>query len=133
MKFGFMAPAGTLEKKPKHGQPCNSCGLCCVATLCPLAQHLFKREQGPCPALSYESGKSICGVVANPMKHAMGAALRNGIEATRSAALHLIGSGTGCDARFNGEPPDESFYEKLRQWDRRTISQTKIARRIFGV
>jgi hypothetical protein len=134
MKHGFLAAKGTLDKKPPHGAPCNRCGLCCVATLCPLARHVFGREVGPCPALlDFETGASRCGLVEEPMKHAIAVTLRSGVEATSAAARHLIGSGTGCDARFNGEPINEAFYAELREHDRRTRKETARAGKIWGV
>lgn len=134
MKPGFLAPRGTLDKKPPHGAPCNRCGLCCVATLCPLGRHIFKREHGRCPALSYDaSGLSSCGLVTEPAKFAMGVALRAGIQVASDAAKHLIGSLTGCDARFNGEPKNEAFYAELRAHDRRTAAITVRARRVWGL
>jgi hypothetical protein len=63
MPIGFLAPKGQLEKKPPHGDPCTSCGLCCMATLCPLGRKVFGREIGPCPALIWDEGKSSCGLV----------------------------------------------------------------------
>ncbi len=134
MKPGFLAPAGTLDKKPPHGQPCNRCGLCCVATVCPLGQVVFGRALGPCPALSYEpDGKSVCGLVATPQRFGLMTVLRHGAKAAADAASYLIGSGTGCDARFNGEPPDVGFYEKLIAWDRANKGAIRAAKRIWGI
>ena len=133
LKPGFLAPAGTLQKKPPHGQPCNRCGLCCVATLCPLARHVFRRELGPCPALEYADGQSVCGLVAHPMRHAPRVAFQAGVEAAQAAAEILIGSGTGCDARFNGETPDQDFYGRLREWDHKHRAETRRARKVWGI
>ena len=134
MKPVFVAPRGQLEKKPPHGQPCTRCGLCCVASICPLGQTIFRRADGPCPALGYDAeGKSLCGVVDNPMAFAMTVTLRNGVEATREAAKHLIGSATGCDARVNGEPPDLKFYDFLREWDRKNEATTRHAKKVWGI
>ena len=133
MKPAFIAPKGTLEKKPPHGSPCNRCGLCCVATLCPLARVVFGRSLGPCPALSYDADGSRCGLVDEPMKYAMKVTMKSGVEATRSAAKQLIGSSLGCDARFNGEPIDEAFYGRLRDHDRKTASVTRKAKKVWGI
>lgn len=133
VKPGFLAPRGTLDKKPPHGAPCNRCGLCCVATVCPLGTVVFGRSAGPCPALSYEGEQSTCGLVASPMKYAMALTLRNGVDAMRQAAMLLIGSSTGCDARFNGEKPNEAFYAKLFRLDEQTRSLTKAAKKLWGV
>ena len=133
LKPGFLAPRGTLDKKPRHGQPCNSCGLCCVATLCPLGRSVFNRTTGPCPALSYKDGRSQCGLIVQPMTFARVRALTHGVAKVAAAAVLLIGAGLGCDARFNGEQPDEAFYGRLRIWDRENRSKTNAAKRIWGI
>ena len=107
MKPVFSAPKGMLDRKPAHGAPCNRCGLCCIATICPLGQAVFGRETGPCPALvrAVAPGEQYgCGLVAAPDRYRVGAAVVHGVEKMRKAAMTLIGASTGCDARFNGEP-----------------------------
>lgn len=133
MKPAFFAPAGTLDKKPPHGQPCNSCGLCCVATLCPLGRFIFGRELGPCPALEYVGDRSQCGLVVHPMKHAMTKVLEHGPTKMSTAAVVLIGSGLGCDARFNGEPADQDFYSRLREHDRKNRATANRAKATWGL
>lgn len=135
MSLAAIVPRDIVDRKPKHGQACNRCGACCIASLCPLAQHVFQRGvPGPCPALSFDDSKqAICGLVAEPMKHARLVALRAGVQPASEAAALLIGSGTGCDARINGEPHDEAFYNSLLEWDRRTKSQTRRAKKIWSV
>lgn len=130
LKPGLFAPKGELQKKPPHGAPCNGCGLCCKAVLCPLAQMVFKHEQGPCPALTSENR---CGMVEEPLSWRRTATWKHGAAAMRSAALLLIGSGWGCDARVNGEPVNEDFRFKLRQLERETRAQTLKARKLWGV
>lgn len=130
LKPAVLAPKGRLDAKPPHGQPCTHCGLCCEATLCPLGQHVFKTDRGPCPALSYDGGgKSVCGLIVYPEQHAsIKCLVQHGAKALGNAAALLNGSGLGCDARFNGEAPDEKFYAELRQWDhehRKEIRQAK--------
>lgn len=137
MKPGFLAPKGTLDKKPAHGAPCNRCGLCCIASLCPVARALFKRDAhpGPCPALQKAGGDGTyaCGVVASPGRYvSIERYAMYGREALSAAAALLIGSGTGCDARFNGEPADESFYAKLCEWDRVNERRVRQAQEKWG-
>lgn len=133
MKPAALVPAGQRDQKPPHGRPCNSCGLCCMATLCPLAQAVFGQpEHRRCPALTQTSASTYgCGLVADPMKWAMRRTLVYGLERMREAALHLIGSGTGCDARFDGEPADADFYRRLIAHDRRTRDKTADAKRLW--
>lgn len=135
MSIAALVPKGALKDKPPHGAPCNRCGLCCMATLCPLAQHVFRRsERGPCPALTRDAdGLSVCGLIAEPMKHARVVAMTHGVEATGAAAAVLNGAGTGCDARFEGEPINEQFYEQLREHDRVNASKVRRARKLWGV
>jgi hypothetical protein len=45
----------------------------------------------------------------------------------------MIASGLGCDARINGEPPDEAFYARGREWDRKTSKATKQAKKTWGM
>jgi len=122
MPQAFVAPRLLLEKKPKHGSPCNQCGLCCVAVLCPLGSIVFGKTNGPCPALQWEdNGDSRCGLVhENP-------------GPIGEAAAHLIGAGQGCDARFNGEPPDLGFYLRLLRDDYLNREKTAQAKKIWGI
>lgn len=118
------------EKKPPHGAPCNNCGICCMAALCPLAKHLFGGELGPCPALLMDDGKSQCGVVANP------AAYINSEEPEaimREYALEVIGARTGCDCRINGEPTNKEFYRALEVRDAIMRSKRMRARKAWGM
>ena len=102
-----------LERKPPHGAPCNRCGYCCKAIICPFGAVLFKRQHGPCPALVENEAGLACGVVAHPMNYARVRTLTHGVEEMRRAALLLIGAGDGCDAVANGEPANEAFRQKL--------------------
>lgn len=51
----------------------------------------------------------------------------------REAALLVIGSATGCDARFNGEPINHSFNFDMDRWDRDHADQLSRARRLWGL
>lgn len=127
-------PHGTLERKPKHGQPCTHCGACCQVVLCDLAQTVYDRRGGPCPALQMTSeGKSECGMVANPERYVPGRVLLHGRRVISDAARWLIGSDVGCDARFNGEPPDHKFYEQLKRWDRVNREPVRAAKKLWGL
>ena len=135
MKPYALIPRSIAQKKPPHGQPCNRCGLCCMMTLCPLAQHVFGRELGPCPALERDAdGTASCGLIADPGKHALGYTLRaGGREAASDAAKLLIGAGIGCDARINGEEPDRAFYLRAEQWDYENRKAIAKARKAWGM
>jgi hypothetical protein len=132
MKPIFSAPRGLLAKKPPYGAPCNRCGLCCMATACPLGQYVFKRPEyngEPCPGLVKDGDDYGCDVVAHPERYASGArVLQFGVERLREAALLLIGAGNGCDARFNGEPRNDSVDQRFAGLKR----ENAHAKRVWG-
>lgn len=132
VKPTFIAPKGSLDRKPPHGQPCNRCGLCCMATLCPLGHHVFHRQIGPCPALEHDAdGLSACGLVAHPAKYSVLAAIKYGSKVAGEAAALLIGAGVGCDARFNGET--RSIYSRFREYDTRNKARLRRAKKLWGL
>src|SRR5215813_12954896 len=136
MKPGGLVPRGLLVRKPPHGSPCNGCGACCMVTRCPLGQHVFGLgEIGPCPAL-VETGDNTygCGLVLRPAAYVPARALSKGVGALRRAALLLIGSGDGCDARFNGEWRNVPYADALdARWLRSDrVKESKRAKRLWG-
>lgn len=132
--FGYVS-RDALDRKPPHGEPCTRCGACCMATLCPLALRIFGQRPGPCPALvkSVKPHEYACGVVADPARFSLRQTMLHGVEKMRAAAMHLIGSGTGCDARFNGEKINEAFYDKLIEHDRRRAAETRESMKLWGL
>lgn len=70
------APHITLPK-PKIGEPCNRCGLCCSLTTCADGAYVLKLVEeygdpvtGPCPALvKNKNGTFSCGIVLKPKKY----------------------------------------------------------------
>ncbi len=132
-KPAAVVPRTAREMKPPHGAPCNSCGLCCMATLCPLAQSLFRFKYGRCPALERVPQGWTCGVVKDPARWNLGRTLLNGVGAMRAAALHLIGAGDGCDARFDGEPINAAFHRHCEELAKSQRDKTGNARRLWGL
>jgi hypothetical protein len=136
LKPGFLAPRGALDNKPPHGAPCNRCGLCCKATICPLGRYVFKLPEFAgmqCPALEQTEDGYRCGIIADPASFtSKSRVMRFGIEALRRAALLLIGAGDGCDARFNGEPRDEAFAAALDRKYANLAHQLRKAKRMWG-
>ena len=130
MKPVFMAPREMIERKPRHGQPCNDCGLCCVATLCELGRALFNQSAGPCPALRFDGLKrSTCNVVRHPEDYCERGKIMPDTM-SRAAAL-LVRAGQGCDARFNGEWRDPEFDAKLdAKDDPHAIAQARFIWRL---
>ncbi|MFE1598223.1 hypothetical protein [Methylobacterium sp. ID0610] len=126
-------PAPAALAKPPYGSPCNNCGLCCRAELCPLGFALFGTWKGPCPA--HEAGEHgfTCGLVANPQRYRPARVLARGRSALSQAALRLIGSGVGCDALAEGERPDPGERARFRtamEGREREIRRAKI---LWGV
>src|SRR6516162_5371951 len=80
-----------FARKPRHGSPCNRCGVCCMVTKCVLGQHLFGQKLGRCPALEKTpDGFYECGIVADPAAYSIrtaiyGACRRSGWLASPSA------------------------------------------------
>ncbi|MGF7243961.1 hypothetical protein ABIC11_004417 [Pseudomonas oryzihabitans] len=101
----------TLDK-PSQGQPCNGCGLCCIAEVCDLGKELGDEER--CRALiSLGTGRFACGLVADPYRflpperlvpwHAIdqlapGGQDGQGEQALKAHFAGLLGAGRGCDA-----------------------------------
>lgn len=126
MNLVIRIPRHAAANKPPHGKPCNLCGICCMATLCPLGEHIFGRKIGPCPALTPEGESTpqayFCGLTVNP----------DIPEEMKEAAKLLIGAGQGCDARINGEPSDAEFNARLLRQDAIDADRAKKAKRIWG-
>lgn len=114
-------PKGALDNKPPHGQPCNRCGVCCMAMPCELGRFLFQQKEGRCPALEKDGEGFGCGL------------LQVGIPELRDAAMLLIGSGDGCDARFNGEPREEAFSKALDEKYERLSPELNRAREMWFI
>ncbi len=55
-------------EKPKFGQPCNGCGICCLAEPCPLAHVYLWQFRGSCRALVWqaEQQRYACGMLLYP-------------------------------------------------------------------
>lgn len=102
--------------KPALGEPCNGCGGCCLAVVCPAGSAILglpEEAPGPCPALERQEARFVCGLVANPCSYAPVATAIYGAPAMSEAALLLISSGVGCDARALGEPRNEQMFSRI--------------------
>lgn len=105
--------------KPPYGSLCNGCGECCRNELCPLGELLYRRVEGPCPALSGPvlmtdgSEAFSCGLVALPEMYAPVTAFALGRDRLSAAAKMLVGVGAGCDSQAPGEPDNPEYHAKL--------------------
>lgn len=52
---------GDAPAQPAMGQPCNGCGLCCLAEPCPLGMLVSGRRHGACVALRWLPGADTSG------------------------------------------------------------------------
>jgi hypothetical protein len=84
--------------KPTQGEPCNGCGLCCLAERCPVALLFLPRDGGSCPALEWdgESGRYLCGMVGHPAKY-LGWLPRRWEGAAGRWFAYRIAAGKSCD------------------------------------
>lgn len=98
--------------KPAWGQPCNGCGVCCLARPCPLGMLLSRRRHGACAALRWQAPMYRCGALTEPdavLAQALPAALR-WLRAPlqwllRQLARRWIAAGWGCDCSLELERP----------------------------
>ncbi len=87
--------------KPAVGAPCNGCGVCCAAAPCPAGMIVFRRRQGPCPALRWSGERYCCGLVAEPGRHLRWLPARW----ARPLFLRWIAAGIGCDSDASPHSP----------------------------
>ena len=54
--------------KPVYGAPCNSCGVCCAASPCPVSRVFLWQWRGACRALEWHADlrQYRCGMLLNP-------------------------------------------------------------------
>ncbi|WHQ45919.1 hypothetical protein [Alcaligenes faecalis] len=62
-----MSKTNGLPEKPMFGQACNQCGYCCAVQPCALAEEFLRCTTGPCTALEFANGHTLCGLVRNPL------------------------------------------------------------------
>ena len=100
--------------KPVPGQPCNGCGLCCLAEPCPLGMVLSVKRVGACVALRWnaQAQQYRCGVVVDATE-AVGAALPRSLRwvaplvgwPLSRLARRWISAGSGCDSNLQAAQP----------------------------
>jgi len=100
--------------KPALGQPCNGCGICCLAEPCPVGVLVSRRRHGACKALQWSSElkQYRCGMLEAPLSQ-LGMArlpagrLRRLLErGLRAWCRRMIAAGMGCDAEIEPAVPE---------------------------
>jgi hypothetical protein len=85
--------------KPKRGDPCNSCGLCCIEEACGISVAVFGDDRTPCAALEKEGDKFLCGLIRSPQKYVENMTV-NGAKVFSVKVAEMLGVGKGCCADF---------------------------------
>jgi len=57
--------------KPQVGEPCNGCGICCLAAPCPVSALMLAHKSGACPALIWQDENHLyrCGMLIAPSRY----------------------------------------------------------------
>jgi hypothetical protein len=99
IRIHALAPA-----KPGWGQPCNGCGVCCLAEPCPVGILVSRRRTGACAALAWneEAQRYRCGVLVDPGRF-MGLRWRPAQQMGVRLARRMISAGSGCDCDIETE------------------------------
>lgn len=89
--------------KPREGDACNGCGVCCAAEPCPVGMVLSRRRRGPCVALVWvdDERRYRCGMVSAPERHV---GMRWATPLVAMVARRMIAAGRGCDCSLSVEP-----------------------------
>lgn len=90
--------------KPAEGEPCNGCGLCCLAEPCPLGVLVSRRTTGACAALRWsdDAHRYVCGMVSDP-GGVTGITWPWAARWMAALARRWIASGVGCDAQLDSD------------------------------
>lgn len=126
--------------KPRIGEACNACGLCCQIQVCMngayamgLVRQLGDTIPGPCPAIQHKpDGRMTCGIVENPAKYLPRSKYPAKVLSKHFA--NLIGAGTGCDELGYEEDPEEEakldqIIQKIRndpEWIKKAQLSIKV-------
>lgn len=102
------------REKPLFGDPCNGCGLCCIAGPCGTGSALTGQTEGRCRLLEADgTGGFRCGLLTRPAQPYI----------TEALAV-AIAAGLGCDAV-------DSIADAVARLGRRSsmIEKARAARR----
>lgn len=90
-----LAPA-----QPRTGEPCNGCGVFCLAFPCPLGTVLSLKRMGRCKALRWSDAQQryLCGAITDA-RGALPRGLKWLAPALSRMARRWTASGIGCDTK----------------------------------
>jgi len=104
--------------KPQEGQPCNGCGICCLAEPCPVGILVSGRRHGACRAVqwSIEDGRYLCGMLVAPMQiigwQGRGAVAGWIGRMISRLSARWIAAGIGCDSSLQASGQTSSCLEE---------------------
>ena len=101
--------------KPAFGDPCNRCGVCCLATQCEVSKARFGK-QTLCPALELDGGKYNCGLMVNAKKYVPERVALFGKE-TMERLMKLISGDGSCSCKTQGSLPSVEALARSRAYD----------------
>ncbi|WP_298013442.1 hypothetical protein [uncultured Aquabacterium sp.] len=86
--------------KPAEGQPCNGCGVCCLAEPCPVGVLVSRRRTGACAALQWSDAgrRYVCGLMGETDVAPTATRPAWPRRLWRHWVRRVIASGIGCDA-----------------------------------
>lgn len=84
-----------------------------------------------CPAFSWTTEGSRCGLMTEPERFAPMHAKIHGPSKMRDAAKLLLGAGTGCDTSYTDEPKNEAFRQRMLR-GRLTNEKIRNVRKALG-
>ena len=85
--------------KPKFGESCNSCGICCIVRPCQLSLEILGDLPGPCRALESDGDKRVCGIIKRPAWYMFKEDVEDDMTDYLSTIFSMaLGIGIGCDS-----------------------------------
>ena len=86
-----------ILQRPRYGEACNGCGLCCSLEPCGIAKARHGDIPGPCPELVYDAGRYRCRLVLMETLATEMGLIPGEFQALVTEAL---GIGKGCDSEY---------------------------------